>query len=169
MTKALTKTKETPKQRNAFLIYFNLGEKRSLENARREIAKLTPKKVPALRTVKVWSSKYKWVERVQTMDQEVQDKAESLAIKKATIRKSQVLTAVKNTMIKYNDLLLKGDIVPSPSDFKKMWEIHRKEMGLDTGEEPSPIKVEINQRILTVILKAEDDAKKIIEQEIQNE
>lgn len=159
-------TKETPKQRNAFLIYFNLGEKRSLDNALQECHKQEIK--IAKKTIGTWSSRYKWVERVQKMDQAVQDKAEELAIKQATIKKSDILKAVRNTMIRYNQALLAGEIVPSASDFKKMWEVFRKEMGLDTGE-PSPIKIEINQRILNVVQKAEEEAKQIIEQEIDYE
>lgn len=131
-------SKESPKQRDAFLIYFNLGRERSLERTHRELSNISPKtekKVVDIRTVKDWSAKYKWVERVQAMDDEVTEKAEQIAIKEATAKKSDILKAVKNTMITYNQAVLSGNIVPSASDFKKMWEVARVELGKSIGGE----------------------------------
>ncbi len=159
-------SKETPRQREAFLIYFNLGNDRSILMVGKELAK---KGIKISQTsIKKWSAKYKWVERVQTMDTEVQSRAEEIAISEATVKKSDILKAVKNTMIKYNQALLAGEIVPTAKDFHQMWEIQRKELGKDI-EVASPINLVINQKILNVVRKAEDEALEIIKQEIEDE
>lgn len=158
-----TGSKETPKQRDSFLIYFNLGSDRSIANVRKEYGKNGVK--TSISTLESWCKKYKWVERVKAMDEEVDRKTEEEAIKKAYIKKSTILKAIKNTIIKYNAALLGDAVIPSASDFKKVWEIWRKETGQDLPESPL-IKVEINQRILNIVAKAEEDAKQIIEGEI---
>jgi len=132
-TKQLTPPKETVKQRGAFLLYFNMGEGRSLVNVQRELRK---KGIKISQTsLAHWSKKYRWVERVNAMDDEVQTKTEEIAIREATVKKSDILKAVKNTMIKYNHAILAGEIVPNAHDFHRMWEIQRRELGLDTNEE----------------------------------
>ena len=167
--------KENPTQRDAFLSYFNLKE-RSLENLRREYADGMPKRIVSLSTLKDWCKKYKWIERVQTMDQEVTDKAEQIAIKEATAKKSDILKAVKNTMIKYNQALIAGDIIPTASDFKKMWEVARIELGKGIGQDanllPAPainIFLTKNERVIKVVEKAQGELRDALESEIREE
>lgn len=112
---------ENSTQRDAFLAYFNLKGTRSLERLREEYSNATPKRAVSIHTLKSWCTKYKWVERTEAMDSEVSEKAEQIAIREATAKKSDILKAVKNTMIVYNRELLSGGMVPSASDFKKMW------------------------------------------------
>ena len=164
--KQLTSPKESVKARGAFLLYFNLGEERNLPRVVQECAKKHIK--ISISGVKKWSKQFQWVKRVEAMDKEAQSRAEEIAIQQATVKKSDILKAVKNTMIKYNQAILSGDIIPNAHDFYRMWELQRKELGKDT-EAPSPIKIEINQRILSIVQKAEEDARQIIEEEIENE
>lgn len=164
--------KETPRAREAFLVYFTLGVNRSLQNTRKELAKNNNK--ISLTSLKKWSSKYKWISRVQTMDQEVANKAEEEAIKKATMKDSQILIMIKNTMIKYQEALLSGDVIPTPADFRKMWEMHRIEQGKAMiikakDEESDPyqvVNIQVNQRILQIVKKAEGDVAEEIRKEI---
>ena len=162
----ITPTKETPRQRQAFLIYFELGENRSLIKVGQRLGENGAK--ISHTSIENWSKKYKWVERAQSMDQEVFSRTEELAIKQATTKKSDILKAVKNTMIKYNQALLAGEIVPTAKDFRQMWEIQRRELHQDV-EVASPIKIEINQRILSIVRKAEDEVLEVIKEEIENE
>ena len=170
-TKALVKSKETPKQRGAFLAYFDLGEERSIRKLLQNMNESGTK--IHLNTLGNWSKKFKWQNRVEVMDIEAADKAEKMAIKKATMKKSQILSFTRNVMIKGNQALLDGTIIPTPNDFRRMWEIYRKEMGLDqAGADVIPTtvyNVEINQRILNIVKKAEDDAERIIREKIENE
>ena len=162
---------ETPEQRNAFLIYFNLGEKRSLKNACREISKNLPKTVERVSffvKLKVWSKKYNWVKRCETMDKEVAEKTEAIAIKNATVKKSEILKAVQDTMVKYSEALLSGKVIPASKDYKNMWEILRVELGKDTGQTPL-VKIEINKKVLNIINEAENKTKQVIEAEIQDD
>jgi len=171
-------TKETPKQREAFLIYFNQGGERSLKNVCQEIAKTLPKKTKMnslLVRIKEWSTKFKWVERVQRMDQEVAERSEEIAIKEATVKKSDILKACKNTMIKYNQQLLAGDIVPTATDFRKMWEIMRIEIGKPIGQEAMAMAPTVNifltknEKILKVVARTREEIKQALLEEIENE
>jgi hypothetical protein len=168
--------KENPTQRDAFLSYFNLGENRSLEKLREEYSKGSPKRDVSIHTLKSWCTKYKWLERCQAMDEEVTQKAEQIAIKEATAKKSDILKAVKNTMIRYNQAVLSGQIVPSASDFKKMWEVARIELGKSIGQEalamPAPsinIFLTKNERIIKVVHQAQEDLRKALAEEIKED
>ncbi|MCX6758995.1 MAG: hypothetical protein NT012_00270 [Candidatus Nealsonbacteria bacterium] len=168
-------TKETPKQREAFLVYFNL-EERSLEKLYQHYTKTIPKKAVSLETLKNWSRKFKWQERISIMDQEVFDRAEQIAIKEAIARKSDILKAVKNTMIRYNQAILSGDIIPSASDFKKMWEVARIELGKSIGQEIIPIQappinifLTKNEKIIKVVHEAQEELRKALQGEIKEE
>ena len=166
--------KENPTQRDAYLSYFNLGGERSLDRLRQEYATGTPKRVVSINTLKSWCKKYKWIERVQAMDDEVSQKAEQMAIKEATAKKSDILKAVKNTMIQYNRAILSGDIIPSASDFKKMWEVARVELGMSTGLEAIPmpavnIFLTKNEKIINVVRESEVNLRKVLEGEIKEE
>ena len=87
MTKVVTQpSKETPKQRRAFLDYFELKDDRSIPKLYEEYTKKGIK-ISEI-SLKVWSAKYKWVERVQKMDQVAFSQAEEIAIKNATVKKS---------------------------------------------------------------------------------
>ena len=166
--------KENPTQRDAFLAYFNLGGERSLDRLRQEYAKGVPKRVVSLSTLKDWCKKYKWIERVQAMDQEVTEKAEEMAIKEATAKKSDILKAVKNTMIQYNRAILNGTIVPSASDFKKMWEVARIELGKSTGQEIVPMAAPAinifltkNEKVIKVVREAQEELRKTLAEQIK--
>lgn len=167
-------SKENPTQRDAFLTYFAIGEARSLEKLREEYAKGTPKREVSIHTLKSWSRKYQWAERVRVMDEEVAEKSEQIAIKEATAKKSDILKAVKNTMIQYNRAILSGEIVPSASDFKKMWEVARIELGKSTGMEANlapavNIFLTKNQKIINVVRESEENLRKVLEGEIKED
>jgi len=165
--------KENPTQRDAFLSYFNLKE-RSLENLHKSYEESTPKRVVSIHTLKSWCTRYKWVERVQVMDQEVSDKAEQIAIKEATAKKSDILKAVKNTMIQYNRAILSGKIIPSASDFKKMWEVARIELGKTIGQDIIPMQAPAinifltkNEKVIKVVQQAQEELRKVLKGEIK--
>ena len=162
---------ESPRQRDAFLIYFALGKNRNLINVRRELDKNGVK--ISLTSVGIWSKKYEWVNRVEAMDKEASEKAEEQAIKEATVTKGEVLKMIKNTMIQYSRALLDGSVIPNVSDFKKVWEMSRIEEGkamiikvTEGGEPESPIKIVINQRILAIVQRAEEDMREELRDEI---
>ena len=174
MTQQLTtKPKETPRQREALLIYFGLGAERSLEKVREELGK-KGFKISRI-SIEKWSSKHKWVDRVQEMDDKAGELLEEKAIKQATVKKSQILGFIRNTFVKYNQALLDNSVVPNAGDVKKMWEIMRTELGMvlpgaqAQGESLYIGKVEINQKILNIVKRAESEAKEVLREEIENE
>ena len=171
-TKQEKKPVETPKQREAFLIYFDLGPERSIHRVYEEYAK-GGKKLAEI-TLKQWSAKYSWVERVQKMDEEVAQRTEELAIKEATVKKSDILKAVKNTMIVFNRNMLAGSIVPTASDFKKMWEVMRIELGrniTDFPQEIPSINIAIinNEKVIRIVKEAQDKFREVLEAEIKED
>lgn len=168
--------KENPTQRDAFLSYFNLGGERSLDNLRQEYEKGTPKRVVSIHTLRSWCKKYKWTERVQTMDQEVLEKSEQMAIKEATAKKSDILKSCKNTMVKYNQAILSGDLIPTASDFRKMWEIARIELGRSIGQDMPMVQAPTvnifltkNEKVIKIVNKAQSELREVLESEIKEE
>ena len=158
---------ETPKQREAFLLYFGLGKDRSLASLREQLLKSSSEKPVSSRTFQEWSAKFAWVERVQEMDMEVAIKAEALAIKEAILEKSKVLQFVKNVFIRANKAIVDGTMVPTVSDVKKAWEIARVELGLEVipEEQQGPtfnIFLTKNQNILNVVHEASEKLKKAL-------
>ena len=147
-----------------------------MERVVRTYAEGSPKRTVSISTLKDWCNKYHWVERVEAMDNEVSEKAEQIAIKEATAKKSDILKAVKNTMIKYNQALIAGDIVPTASDFKKMWEVARIELGKPIGQEMIPIRAPAinifltkNQKIINVVKKAQEELRQTLAEEIKED
>jgi len=166
--------KENSTQRDAFLVYFNLGGERSLERVAQTYANAVPKRVISLSTLKSWCKKYQWVERVQAMDEEVSGKAEQIAIKEATAKKSDILKAVKNTMIQFNRAILDGTIIPSASDFKKMWEVARIELGKSIGQDAISVRAPAinifltkNEKVIKVVQQSQEELRKVLEGEIK--
>lgn len=171
MTKPKEKT-ENPTQRDAFLIYFNLGGERSLVRVQQELSKKS-KKISGTSLAK-WSKAFKWVERVQAMDAEVSEKAEQIAIKEATMKKSDILKACQDTMKKYVEHLKSGKLIPTANDFRKMWEIARIELGKPIGQEtlnlPAPainIFLTKNEKVVKVVRESQEKLRNVLEGEIK--
>lgn len=175
MTKEKTKV-ENPKQRKAFLIYFKLGGKRSLKKVCQAVAKNLPKTTKQdslLVKIKNWSVNYKWQERIRAMDKEVYDKAEQIAIRDATMKKSDILKACQDTMKKYVEHLKSGKLVPTANDFRKMWEIARIELGKPIGQDaligvqPSiNIFLTKNEKVIKVVQESQNKLRDVLEGEI---
>jgi len=160
---------ENPEQRDAFLLYFNFGRDRSIQLVYEELARIGRKR--SLVSVKKWSSKFNWIDRVAAMDLEVSEKAEQLAIKNAMMKKSDILVACKRTMEQYISSLNEG-FKPSPSDFKKMWEVARVEMGKPIGQEAinAPtvnIFLTKNEKVTKVVNESKEALRKVLEEEIE--
>ena len=175
MSKELKKVKiAKPRHKDAFLLYFNLGAERSLVNVRQKLSK---KGIKISETsLAKWSKEFKWVERVQTMDQEVYDKAEELAIKNATMKKSEILKACQDTMLKYVKALNSGKLIPTATDFRKMWEIARMELGKPIGQEAliaqGPainIFLTKSEKIIKVVQESQTKLREALEGEIKEE
>jgi len=160
-------TTESPLQQKAFLIYFDLGEKRSQEMVVKKLGEVGEKISET--SIANWSKKHNWVKRVSALDREIYEKTEALAVRNATMKKSQILEICKNTMVRYNELLLSKKTRPTARDVKPMWEIARKELGLDIAGSVAPVQIVLNQKVLQIVVDAENKAKQVIEAEIVDE
>jgi len=167
-------TKESPKQGNAFLIYLRLGSERSLVRVRQELGK---KGIKISETsLAKWSKKYEWVKRVQAMDEESQRIAEEAMVKKATIKKAEMFLYFQNVLKAANAGLLSGKVVPTPGDFKKVWEMMRIEQGKSIGQETMPtvapainIFLTKNEKVIKVVREAQENLRNVLEGEIKEE
>jgi len=108
---------ETLRQKQIFDIYYSLGDKRSLEKLN-ETLKNTPEyseKTPSLDTLKSWSKKYNWQERIQQRDAEISKGLEKkinqdIINEKAEHRKliKEILNELKRSLIEYQNEIKEG-------------------------------------------------------------
>jgi len=89
---------ETPAMSTAFQIYFSIDPKRSLEKLHTLIYQRCPKLCPKYRTLKSWSKKYQWQERLQLQEKAVSEGVANKAIT-ANIGQRAKLIAQTQTMI----------------------------------------------------------------------
>lgn len=75
--------KERQKHIDAFNTYYGLGIKRSLAKLHQHLTKTVPSgtKVTSLSTLKIWSHKFSWQERVLLRDTEISKKVEQGILK----------------------------------------------------------------------------------------
>ena len=108
---------ETLRQKQIFDIYYSLGDKRSLEKLN-ETLKNTPEysdKTPSLDTLKSWSKKFNWQERIQQRDVEISKGLEKkinqdIINEKAEHRKliKAILNELKRSLIEYQNEIKEG-------------------------------------------------------------
>ena len=108
---------ETLRQKQIFDIYYSLGDKRSLEKLN-ETLKNTPEysdKTPSLDTLKSWSKKFNWQERIQQRDAEISKGLEKkinqdIINEKAEHRKliKEILNELKRSLIEYQNEIKEG-------------------------------------------------------------
>jgi hypothetical protein len=75
--------KERQKHIDAFDTYYGLGTKRSLAKLHQHLTKTVPSgtKVTSLSTLKIWSHKFSWQERILLRDTEISKKVEKKILK----------------------------------------------------------------------------------------
>jgi len=108
---------ETLRQKQIFDIYYSLGDKRSLEKLN-ETLKNIPEysdKTPSVITLKKWSKKFNWQERIQQRDAEISKGLEKKINKdiineKAEHRKliKAILNELKRSLIEYQNEIKEG-------------------------------------------------------------
>ncbi|HOC53301.1 MAG TPA: hypothetical protein PKJ39_06215 [Caldisericia bacterium] len=108
---------ETLRQKQIFDIYYSLGDKRSLEKLKENL-KNTPEyseKTPSLDTLKSWSKKFNWQERIQQRDAEISKGLEKkinqdIVNEKAEHRKliKAILNELKRSLIEYQNEIKEG-------------------------------------------------------------
>lgn len=124
---------ETLRQKQAFEIYYGMGEGRTLEKLREVLQNTTgyTQHTPALDTLKSWSRKFNWQLRIQQRDIENAKKLEKQTDKtiideKAEIRK---IIQVHMNIIKQvlNDYIQKGTV----AEIKTVGELNQLSNVLD--------------------------------------
>lgn len=108
---------ETLKQNQIFNIYYSLGDKRSLEKLFEKL-KNEPQyteNIPSLQTLKSWSKKFNWQERIQQRDAEISKGLEKkinqdIVNEKAEHRKliKAILNELKRSLIEYQNEIKEG-------------------------------------------------------------
>jgi hypothetical protein len=77
-------------------------------------------------------------------------------------------------MLKYVEILNSGKLLPTVSDFKKMWEVARIELGKTTGQEIMPMQAPAinifltkNEKVIKVVQQSQEELRKVLEGEIK--
>ena len=108
---------ETLRQKEIFDIYYSLGDKRSFEKLREKLktAPNATKMIPSLTTLKRWSKKFNWQERIQQRDAEISKGLEKkinqdIVNEKAEHRKliKAILNELKRSLIEYQNEIKEG-------------------------------------------------------------
>ena len=108
---------ETLRQKEIFDIYYSLGDKRSFEKLREKLktAPNATKMIPSLTTLKRWSKKFNWQERIQQRDAEISKGLEKkinqdIINEKAEHRKliKAILNELKRSLIEYQNEIKEG-------------------------------------------------------------
>jgi len=166
-------TKLEVKQNEAFFIYFNLGKGRSLKKLHQLCS---DKDIKAnLRTLKSWSVNNDWVRKTRAMDNSVTDIVKKTAVDDQVLSKERILGMTKIVMEKVIEKIEKGKVIPTPSDFKKMWEVMRIEKGQLIGKEAMALRPTLNifltknTNILKVVAKTSEEIKEALRKEIEEE
>jgi len=171
MKKLLTKSEI--KQKEAFFIYFNLGKSRSLKKLDQLCIKKGIK--VSMGSLRVWSVGNDWVRKTRAMDNSVLDIVKRTAVDDKVLSKERILEMTKIVMEKAVEQIEKGKVIPTPSDFKKMWEVSRIEMDKPIGKEALMLRPALNifltknTNILKVVAKTSEEIKEALHKEIEEE
>lgn len=153
------------KQYAAFMAYWGLGGDRSLERLHREWATLLPKLVrpPCLKTLKLWSSKFKWQEEMIKMDDDANKKLFDKAVNAARESRIDILKVFRIVVLKFA-IGLRNDPLKeiTSNDVATFWRMARIEMGL--AADHGKIDHDVSQNLADIIkeelfLKAPNESK----------
>lgn len=125
--------KMNQKQFAAFMAYWGLGGDRSLERLHREWANLLPKleRPRSLKTLKLWSSKFKWQEEMIKMDDDANKKLFDEARNVARESRIDILKVFRVVVLRFTTQLRNDPSKEITSaDVATFWKMARVEMGL---------------------------------------
>lgn len=128
---------ETPVISTAFQLYFNIGPKRSLEKLHTLMSQKCPKQCPKYRTLKSWSQKYQWQERLQIQEKAVSEGVAQKAITANIGQRAKLINQTQAMIDKCFDEKEEPKIIPKKvRDYKELVETMLKLI----GEDPEPTK-----------------------------
>lgn len=124
-------------------------------------------KLPAKRNVEVWSSRYRWVERKDLKLQQEIEELYKRALKYQVSKKHKIVIIFGRIMDEFLKRIEGGKLSVenmTMSDFKKIWEMARTELGETLGKH----EVAINEHEQKPLEPDEDELGKYIDKTIEN-
>jgi len=145
------------KQGSAFMAYWGLGGDRSLERLYREWTKLLPNlnRPRSITTLKNWSSKFRWQEEMEKMDDDANKNLFDEAKNVARESRIDILKVFRAVVLRFATQLKNnpGKEINS-SDVATFWKMVRVEMGLPAEQS----KMEISEaKTLDDLLKEDEE------------
>lgn len=117
----------------AFQLYFNIGPKRSLEKLHTVMSQKCPKQCPKYRTLKSWSQKYQWQERLQLQEKAVAEGVAQQAITATIGQRAKLIQQTQSMIDKCFDDKGEPTILPEKTrDYKELVETMLKLLGEET-------------------------------------
>ncbi len=140
------------KQYAAFMAYWGLGGDRSLDRLHREWANLLPKldRPQSLKTLKLWSSKFRWQEEMEKMDDNANKKLFDEAVNAARESRIDILKVFRTVVLKFA-IGLKNDPLKeiTSHDVATFWRMARIELGL--AADHGKIDHDVGQNLADII------------------
>lgn len=121
----------------AFQLYYKIGPKRSLEKLHVLMSQKCPKQCPKYRTLKSWSQKYQWQERLQLQEKAVSEGVAKEAISATIGQRAKLIQQTQSMIDKCFNEEGEPTILPEKTrDYKELVETMLKLL----GEETEPTK-----------------------------
>ena len=118
---------ETLKYREAFEIYYTMGETRSTAAVAAKV-KVNPT------TVRKWSRAFNWQEQIILRDKKIGDKVQNKTDTDIISEKAKLLNVTKLAMTVFVDNLKAGNVqINTPIDYQRLVDIYLKLAGEDPG------------------------------------
>jgi len=119
--------KETLKTREAFEIYYKMGDARNLPSVAKEIKMATV-------TLKKWSRAFNWQEQIMLRDKKIGDKVQEKTDTDIISEKAKLLNVTKLAITVFIDNLKAGNVqINSPIDYQRLVDTYLKLAGEDAG------------------------------------
>jgi transposase len=134
---------ETPEQKNAFEIYFMMGDDRSYRKLAKQLGK-------GVTTISNWARAFDWQDKIDSRDAQVDQIVEQRNNKTMAEIKLEQARQIDAVMTTFWERVVKGKIeLESWSDYERLWKI-RQDIGGDTEKKRSSALADLTKMIADV-------------------
>ena len=133
------------KEPEAFITYFGMGLSRSLRKLHKHYFSSSPEKSPSIDTLKSWSRKFNWQERIDRLDKDLHRRLLKIAMKKVAKSKIDLVNACINVIEKFNQEIKENQFQPRMIDVEKAYKIIEKEMGRELDQYGGKNKINLTE------------------------
>jgi hypothetical protein len=141
---------ETPEQKNAFEIYFLMGDDRSYRKLSKQLGK-------GVTTISNWARAFDWQTKIESRDAQVDQIVEQRNNKTMAEIKLEQARQIDAVMNKFWEQVVKGKIeLDSWNDYERLWKI-RQDIGGDAEKKRSTALADLTKMIVDVYKQPDPD------------